>query len=166
MRRGSRAAALVAALLITALMFAVGVGFLGQRSGQYQAAQEQINYLQALAVADAGLADAYTKLSKDIDFPPLRAADQSVFSYQDELLDNAGTRVGTYRVSIDLEYQNFPFELVRVTSTGVLGDVASPTAQVSRTMEIDIAELERGSNPLRLTPNPELFRTIGIRTNE
>lgn len=166
MRRGSRAAALVAALLITALMFAVGVGFLGQRSGQYQAAQEQINYLQALAVADAGLADAYTKLSKDIDFPPLQATDQSVFSYQDDLLDNTGARVGTYRVSIDLEYRNFPFEIVRITSTGILGPVASPTAQVSRTMEIDIAELERGSNPRSRIPNPDIFRTIGVRTNE
>ena len=70
-RYGQRGSTLVMALFISVLLLIVGLGFLGQREGQYQAAQEQVYFVRAKALADAGLQDALGKLAKDIEFPPI-----------------------------------------------------------------------------------------------
>jgi hypothetical protein len=143
------------------LLLVIGIGFLGQREGQYRAAQQQIYYIQAKALADAGLQDALGKLSKDIDFPPVRSNDQSVFGYQEIMRDTGGDRVGSFRVSVDVKYREPRYRVLRIRSLGILGAEDDPRARVERLVEIDMATTVRGSD----APNPNLFKVHFTKTN-
>lgn len=153
-RGRDRGAVLLAALMLTTVMLLLGLGFLGQRRGQYRAAREFIQQSQAGALADAGLEDALGKLAKDVGFPPLRSNDQGSFTYSEDVADSTGQPVGSYRVAIDMRYSLQPYAVIRVTSRGLLGNGKTPTAVVSRTMEIDMA------------PERNPFRVLYVTTNE
>ncbi len=150
----SRGAVLIAALLISMVLLLVGLGFLGQRRGQYQAAREAINRCRAEALSDAGLQDALGKLAKDYAFPPLHSADQSDFVYSETLKNSAGESVGTYSVTITIRYRRPPYNVVRVTSRGYLGSAQQPIASCVKTAEIDF-------DPTRIP-----FRVLFVTTNE
>jgi hypothetical protein len=162
MKRGDRGSTLVMALFVSVILLIVGLGFLGQREGQYRAAQEQLFSMRAKMLAEAGIQDALGKLAKDIEYPPIRANDQGVFSYSEDMLDSSGDLVGSFRVSIDTKYKNRPYEILLITSEGILGDPTDPQARVTRDVEIDIAPLERKSGG---GPNPNLFQLHYTRTN-
>jgi hypothetical protein len=154
---------LIMALFISILLLLIGMGFLGQREGQYRAAQEQIYFLQARVLADAGLEDALGKLAKDIEFPPIRSRDQGVFSYQEFMRDSNGDVVGSFRVSIDANYRDRPYSILRIHSVGNLGPEDDPLARVKRVLEIDMASTARAFN--NGTPNPNLFNINFTKTN-
>jgi hypothetical protein len=150
------------ALLTTVLLLIVGIGFLAQREGQYRAAQDQVYFVQAKAISNAGLQDALGKLAKDIDFPPIRANDQGIFSYMENIVDPSGVVVGSFRVSIDAKHRHRPYEVLEISSLGTLGNSTEPRAQVKRTLEIDMATNVRTNNGL---PNPNLFQRNFTTTN-
>lgn len=150
------------ALFVSVLLLLVGLGFLGQREGQYRAAQEHLSYIRAKALADAGLQDALGKLAKDVDFPPIRSNDQSVFSYSETLLDPDGSLVGTFRVSVDAAYKDRPYSVLRISSVGILGPLDKPLARVVRSTEVDMATNLRQING---PANPNLFKTHFTQTN-
>lgn len=154
MRSPRRGATLVAALLITMVLLMVGLGFMGQRRGQYEAAREAIKESQAAALADAGLQDALGKLAKDIGFPPLRSDDQSDFTYSEPILDAAGVEIGGFRVTVIMRYSLAPYRVVRIQSRGHLGDLRNPTASVLKTAEVDT------------DPGRQPFRILYVTTNE
>ena len=161
-RYGQRGSTLVMALFISVLLLIVGLGFLGQREGQYQAAQEQVYFVRAKALADAGLQDALGKLAKDIEFPPIRSVDQSVFSYSEEMRDSGGQLVGTFRVSVNAKYRDLPYAVLEISSVGLLGDPADPLARVERSIGVDMsAEVRSNAGGA----NPNLFKTHYTRTN-
>lgn len=153
-RQNPRGAVLVAALLISMVLLLVGLGFLGQRRGQYQAAREAINRCRVEAVAEAGLQDALGKLAKDYTFPPLHSADQSDFVYSETLKNSAGESVGAYSVTVTVRYRRQPYNVVRVTSRGYLGSAQRPIATCLKTAEIDV-------DPSRVP-----FRVLFVTTNE
>ena len=150
------------ALFIAVLLLIVGLGFLGQREGQYRAAQEQTYYVQAKALADAGLQDALAKLAKDIEFPPIRSVDQSVFSYSEQMTDSGGQPVGNFRVSVNAKYRDLPYAVLIISSVGTLGDPEEPLARVERSIEVDISPEVRSNAG---GDNPDLFKLHYTRTN-
>lgn len=154
MRRTQGGAALLAALLLSTVLLLVGMGFLGQRRGEYTAALEHVRRSQAGALADAGLQDALGKLAKDVGFPPLRSDDQGSFVYSEELFNADGESVGFFQVTVDVRYQFRPYRILRIISRGMVGDRKNPTATVTRKAEIDIDE---GRDP---------FRVLYVTTNE
>lgn len=162
MSRSNKGSTLVMALFITVLLLIVGLGFLGQREGQYRAAQEQLNFVRAKALADAGLQDALGKLAKDIEFPPIRSIDQSVFSYSEDVSNAAGQVLGSFRVSVNAKYRDRPYSILEISSIGTLGNPNEPLARVERSVEIDMAPQLRANGG---GPNPELFQLHYHRTN-
>jgi hypothetical protein len=133
-----RGSALVAALLMASILLISGIGFVSQRRAQYEAAQKAGLDSAALALAEAGLADAKAKLIMDWDFPYVAGDGQRATSYIEELQDSSGNVVGTYEVTIDLRSLRDPFRVVVVRSTGRLGDLSTPDAVRTVEMEFDM----------------------------
>ena len=147
MKRGS---SLVAALLLIALMLALGIASLTQRVHQNRAAASATQAAQARQLAMAGIADVQAKLQFDLNFPPDR---ETMLSYTEQVLtlDNSNV-IGFYTVTIEGRYAP-AFETLRVTSVGRLGDdPEDPLARASIRADFDLAEDRGGS------PNTDYFR--------
>ena len=154
----SRGFMLILSLLVGLLILLVCGGMVYRRSRQNQTANDSANAAGALALAEAGLEDARVKLDKDDDFPPLGAIDQRIFSYVETVVDLDGsTPLGSYEVTVDSRWKAPPCQILRITSTGSLGDPGAPRARRSVTVELDVAPMLR-SNPL--ANNPNYFRFI------
>ena len=161
--RRDQGSILVVALILSVLLLILSIGFLSQRSAQNRAAQATKNQLQARLLAETGLEDALVKLSKRVDFPPLNHVTQSNFDYRNTLKNSSGTGLGSYEVSLDMRYANAPYWIVRVTSTGMVGDPAEPTSAVTLHGELDISEIDRstyGTNSV--LPNPNRYRWLSV----
>ena len=143
---------LIVAMLLCLMLVVLGMGFLGKRGGQYQAALEQARAGQARAVAEAGIEDAMLKLNKDLFFPPPGDQDQLQFSYSEELTDLKGDVVGTYYVTVDSRRASSPDppdpsypSVYFVESRGFLGpDPEHPLAVVRLHMEVNLDEGDPG----------------------
>jgi hypothetical protein len=153
--------AFVIALLLMTLLLILGIGFLSQRRGQQQAVQSARVRLQAREIARAGIEDAFSKLSKRHDFPPVAGpTGQEVFTYIDEIRDADNRVYGEYHVSVNLDYGSAPYFLARITSLGRVGPADTPSAQVTLHAEIDLSPTVRGSNPP--VANPNRYRILSI----
>lgn len=139
MRR--RGFVLIAALLVTLILVVAGMAYLGSRVSQYRGAAKGLEGAQARALARAGLEDARVKLEKDYRFPPPSAQDQTVFTYSEDVTDGA-TVVGHYTVSVNTTYENGPYTVIRITSVGVVGSRANPSAQATIHADLDASQVD------------------------
>lgn len=163
-----RAFMVMLVMLLSLLLFVMGMGFLGKRSAQYSGAISRMKAAQARALAQAGLEDARVKLEKDLFFPPPGDRDQTLFSYTEEVKDDAGAIVGYYTVTLDSRYRHAPDppdesypSVILVEAIGSLGaDSQRPDAVVHLKMEVDLDDGKRNvagrdpippSQPLRVT---------------
>lgn len=135
---------LVAALLITGLFLATGLGIMSAQASRYEASAKLADTLQAKNAALAGLDDVRVKLSKDVRFPPRKAKGrgQQRFAYS-ETLAEADPATGqpelSYAVTVDYGYEEevqirtrplpFRWGLYRLTVSGYVGPRAEPIAQ-------------------------------------
>lgn len=142
-RRGS---SLIVVMLITLILFSLGVGLLSKRHLQYKGSYQATYAVQARALARAGLEDARAKLTADYRFPPQPDDGGKVFSYNEEVRDLDGNLVGHYTVSIDFSLQAPPFSILRVTSVGAAGQMLAPTARAKMYAEF-------GLDPVRDAPD-------------
>jgi type II secretory pathway pseudopilin PulG len=162
MRRPRSGFTLIAVLLLTSLFLVMGIGFLSQRQGQQESVQSARFRLQAREIARAGLEDAYTKLAKRRDFPPVAGlVGEESFSYTEPVTDFSDTRIGEYTVNVSLEFSPAPYQLARITSVGRLGASAAPIAQVILHAEVDVAINRRAVGAP--VPNPDRFRILYLR---
>lgn len=134
-RRGT---VLIVVLLVTLILFSLGVGLLGKRTLQYKGAYQNSLAVQARALARAGLEDVRAKLHHDYRFPPQSDEGGKSFSYTEEVQDLGGTVVGSYTVDIDLSLVTPPFKILRVTSVGTAGAMGSPSARCKMYGEIGL----------------------------
>lgn len=134
-RRGST---LILALLIVGVIFLAGLGFLAQAAEQYKAAGSAGRSTQALALAEAGLQDALTKLRRDWDFPPRSADDQVVFTYLESLRNTKNEVVGSYEVAIDRRLVIQKKDVLIIRSTGRIGSLQEPEAERVLQIEFDL----------------------------
>ena len=148
-----RGSLIIAALLIFALLMALGLGLLSSQSGRRGAAVAQIDSLRAKELALAAWADVKTKLGKDLFFPP-RTEGQRYFSYGEDIYARDGTFYGTYSVVMDLRYISFqrdkgvdtnqdamanvPEGLYLIRCTGKVGE-RGEAPRAERTMEFELA---------------------------
>lgn len=129
-------------LLMLTILLLLGIALLSSRAARYRSATEAIRAAQAQALAEAGLADARMKLDKRQKFPPQGKSDeQMVFSYVEDLTDPAGNPVGSYAVTVDRRWNVTPYNLIFVTSVGLLGEAHAPTAKRKISVELDTGTL-------------------------
>ncbi len=136
---------MVVALLVLGVALVAGMGLMTSQVSNYRGVKAVEDAAQALSLAQAGLEDARLKLERDLDFPPKGDPGQTLFTYSEDVLIGA-QRVGSYRISIDTALQSTDYDMIRVTSTGLVGPGEGPTAQ--RTLRID---LDTDTDPSRRT---------------
>ncbi len=144
------------ALLLSLIMFVLGIGVLNSRMAQLRIAQEAENGAVAQELAEAGLEDIRTKLERHPKFPQAFQSQPDVnfretrFVYDETLDDNAGNPVGTYQVTVEALYNMPPYSTVIITSIGRAGDPGDPAAVRRIRAEFDLDPVERdggGGNP-------------------
>lgn len=119
-------------------MLVLGMGFLSKKAAQLRATKQSLNAYKAKALAWAGLEDIRVKLNKDPTFPPGLGRQQNYFAYTERMHNSAGEEIGTYSVEVDLRYENHPYRVLVVTSTGRVGTGAISARRTIRA-EFDIA---------------------------
>ena len=151
---------LVLCLFLLMLLLTLGMALTGKKIAQYRAAVQMGPAAQAMAMAESGLVDALTKLSKDPEFPPSGDQTQKEYTYSETFFDIDGASVlGSFTVTIDTslvkdENGPNPYGILRITSTGSLGQLGQPRAQRRVYAELDVSRsLRDGSGD----PNPNLF---------
>lgn len=154
-----RGVLLVTILFLSALILVLGLAFLSQQSARYRSAQDLALATRAHGLALAGLEGARVKLERDLLFPPLLAEDQREFSYNELVTRLDGELEGQVTVTLDLGYQDEPFQVLVVRSTGLVGSPESPAARRTIEAELDLAPTIRGT----VDPNPDYFRFIRYR---
>ncbi|MCL5773825.1 MAG: hypothetical protein M1536_05535 [Firmicutes bacterium] len=135
------------------------MGLLSIKATQYKVAILEKNFSIARTLAEAGLEEARVKINKDLNFPP-EVAEQSIYSYTEEVVNSDGERIGVYQVSVDMSKDKSPDYYIIITSTGIVGTTDpsdNPLAIRSISARIDTASKER-SNPLN--DNGYYFRVI------
>jgi hypothetical protein len=151
------------ALILSVLLLVMAIGFLSQRSSQNRAALASQNALQASLLAESGLRDALLKLGKRVEFPPLNHVDQTAFEYRNVLRAPGGEELGSYNVVVDMRYANAPYWIVRVISTGMIGDPSAPTSSYTLHGELDVSEIDRATwGTADEKPNPDRFRWLTV----
>ncbi len=158
MRGLKRGAALMIVLFLVLLLLVLGMAFLGKQVFSYRSSTQAALSQQALGLAWAGLERCRAKLSKDIEFPPKSAQDQSWFSYTEEIFDLDGvTRLGNCSVTVDSRWAGPPYGVLLITAEGRV--LRAGTVVSTRTLqaELDVLPGERG-NPGN--PNPTLWEYL------
>lgn len=160
--RTQRGFTLIIALLLMTLFLVMGIGFLSQRRGQQEAVVAAREHLQAREIARTGLENAVAKIARRQSFPPLSESPvQRAFSYTEDVVDLAGSRIGQYTVTLFLEHASPPFSVMRMTSVGSSGPQGNPLARVTLHAELDTAANVRGVTPP--VANPNRFRIFYMR---
>lgn len=127
---------LPAVLLLSTLLLIMGLALLTSKSYQRRQLNESQLAAQALELSRAGLEDGRVKLLKDPRFPPPSIWGHSSFSYSQALTHSSGRQVGVFRVEADWSYDQAPYEVLTLRSTGLLGeDALTPVA--TRTVQAD-----------------------------
>lgn len=155
MRKGS---ILVAILMLSLILFILGMSFCAIKGLQYRKSSLRLNSSLAGAIARAGMEDARIKFEKDQDFPPPGDDDQKVFAYTEYFYDNDGKMLlGCYSITVDSTMAEPPYQIIRITSIGFAGPPGEPSAKKKIEVELDIAPKLRNSPT---TNNPNYFKFI------
>jgi hypothetical protein len=128
---------LIFCLMIGVLLLVMGMGLMSTQSRNYQASLQAGSATQALVFAQSGLEDARVKLNIDHRFRPRSGEAQNVFSYSEEVKDDAGKVVGGYFVVVNYTYDVDPYRVILLTSSGRVGPADKPVAQRSLRAELD-----------------------------
>jgi hypothetical protein len=149
---------MVSVLLISLILLILGLTFLELNIIQIRRISMEGASTQALGIARAGLEDARIKVSKDFDFPP-PLANQESFIYKGEVREpGTSALIGAYVVRMDLRKRKAPDYEIAITSTGYLGeDIQNPAAVRKCGAILDISPQDRANPAL---PNPRYARFL------
>ncbi len=162
-----RAFLLVSVLLISVLLLTLGMTFMSRRALQYRRAGLWEAASQARSFAESGLEDALAKFRRDLEFPPL-SKDQTAFTYSDDILDDSGTRLGGFKVTLDGSKRFAPYTIWIITSQGDTGeDPLDPLALRTLRIELDVSKHVRGDTafyvPSHAATNPFYYEVLDFR---
>jgi hypothetical protein len=136
--RGRHGFLMITVLMLSLVLFTMGIAFLGSRSGLYQSSYRATLASQARALARAGLEDARAKLDKDAQFPPPGANQQNTYNYDEDVIDLvSGVYLGSYRVTLDNTANVTPYNVLKITSAGFAGPRSAPLASHIYTAYLD-----------------------------
>jgi hypothetical protein len=155
----TRGALLIIALIMTMLLFGMGLAALSIASSKHKECIAIQNALVARSIAEAGMEDARVKCVKDIDFPPAGVAEETVFSYTEKLTDpeNSSTVIGDYVVRIDSSRATTD-RLLTIASTGCIrGKNNALIASRTISGQLDISPNIRSA---AADKNPDLYQYV------
>ena len=158
--RRSRGAAIIVVLMLISLLLVIGSGMLMEQRSRYRASVSEAKLSQAYALALAGLEDFRIKLERDTGFPPVADAAHNTFTYQ-ETVQDGGVVVGAYQVRCDLRLRSTPWSILRVSSTGLVGNPAHPDCAHRLAGEFDLIPFLRSDSSQE---NPRAYRFVQVQS--
>jgi hypothetical protein len=122
--RRRRGVLLVLVLILIATMFVLAGGFLSMKTRERQAVMLSRDSFQAQQLAMSGLETVRVRLQNDYNFPPATMGPaQEVFKFSETVMSYDGSLVlGNYQIFCDRRWVDPPYEVLRVTSIGQVGD--------------------------------------------
>ncbi len=157
-RLGQRGSLIIAALMLFAVLLALGLGLMSSQSARMRVARGQANAVQAKALCEAAWEDVRVKLGKDILFPQL-VDGQTYFAYSEDVYAAVGggqEMIGLYTVIVDVSVArhdvslNVPHGIYQVTCIGKVGSrTQHPLAERVMTYEIVMADPRFPDDPDR-----------------
>ncbi len=112
---------LVFALLLVVLVSLIVLGMLSLRKASNASSRGAVGAMQARSLARSGIADIWTKVSKDPFFPAGVGDRQVRLCYREQVDDAEGNLVGFYTVTVDRAYR-LSHNVLRIESLGVAGE--------------------------------------------
>lgn len=169
MRRFRRAACrgslIIAALMLFAVLLALGLGLMSSQSARMRVAEGQANAVKAKALCESAWEDVRVKLGKDILFPSLIDG-QTFFAYSEDVYDEDNEMVGSYTVVIDTSVGQVtrenddlgeptnvtvPQGIYEITCIGKVGERAQvPLAERVMRYEIVMADPDTPANSFKV----------------
>lgn len=126
MKRGlrRRGMLLVLVLILIGTMFVLAAGFLSTKTREREAVMQSRDSFQAQQLAMAGLETVRVRLQNDYNFPPATMGPlQEIFKFTETVMDYDNTEiVGRYQIFCDRRWVDAPYQVLRVTSVGQVGD--------------------------------------------
>lgn len=150
---------LISVLLLLAMLLVLCGAYLRSQQHYYRAARSLAWKAAARQLALPGLEDVRVKLLKDRSFPPVDLTANRL-TYTERVRDESGALLGTYRITLQSEHQEEPFQVLYVQSEGRLGPPEQPVSTHTVTALCDTRLLRRDASN---TPNPDLFRWVQLR---
>lgn len=123
MKSQRRGVILILVMILILTLFVMASAFLTTRTREREVVRSARDVFQAHQLAYSGLESVRVRLLNDYDFPPLREFTQEVFKFSEEVMDydNTGS-IGRYQIYCDRRWAAPPYNLLRVTSVGQVGD--------------------------------------------
>ncbi len=124
MKRERKGVILILVLILVATLFVMGAGFLTTRSREQVTVKQGRDSFQAQQLAYSGLETVRVRLRNDYNFPlGSMGPAQEVFKFTEVVqdFDNA-IEIGQYQIFCDRRWIRPPYNLLRVTSVGQVGD--------------------------------------------
>ena len=151
-----RRAFLIQALLLLVILLVLCLAVLGRQPYNYSSARQTLKLAQARALAQAGMEEVRVKLNKDLSWR--RLGEVGALTYLEEMRDPiSGERVGAYRVTVNQEWSQPDFEILRLESEGMVGELERPEARLVISSLLDLRESARDGTG---DPNPDFFRWL------
>jgi hypothetical protein len=115
---------LILVLILVATMFILAAGFLTMKSRERESVTQSRDSFQAHELAFSGLETVRVRLQNDFNFPPATMGPlQEVFKFSETVMNYDNTKVmGRYQIFCDRRWIDGPYEVLRVTSIGQVGD--------------------------------------------
>jgi hypothetical protein len=115
---------LLLVLLLVSTMFVLAAGFLSTRTRERATVTQSRDSYQAHELAYAGLETVRVRLQNDFNFPPSTLGPlQEVFKFSEVVMSYDGSKtLGRYQIYCDRRWVDGPYEILRVTSVGQVGD--------------------------------------------
>lgn len=124
MKREKRGVLLVLVLILVSTMFILAAGFLSIKTRERETLIQSRDSFQAQQLAYAGLETVRVRLLNDYNFPPATMGPlQEVFKFTETVMDyDKSTEIGRYQIFCDRRWVDAPYEVLRVTAIGQVGD--------------------------------------------
>lgn len=132
---------LVLSLMVTILIAVIALSLLSVRRGSYANSRAVVEAAQARALAVSGLEDLRVKLAKDPFFPTGIGDEQVIFTYTETVRSLASSaKIGSYQVTMDRSHRDPPQQVLRLESTGMVGDFHAEAPRFTIYAELDLRD--------------------------
>ncbi len=142
-----RGVLLVLVLILVSTMFVLAAGFLSVKTREREALIQSRDSFQAQQLAYSGLETVRVRLLNDYNFPPATMGPlQEVFKFTETVKDFDGTAdIGLYQIFCDRRWVDAPYEILRVTAIGQVGDHDGNPVRHRLIAEFDMREGQKGA---------------------
>ena len=161
MRRGRKGFLIITVLLLLIILLVLCGAYLRSQASYYKGARANSWKAGARQLALSGLEDVRLKLLKDQTFPPTDLSTNR-FTYIEQVLDEAGGVVGTYRVTLRSDKSEKPLWILYVQCEGRLGPADNPVATHTLTALFDLSVTPRDLS----ATNPRFRRWVQYRDSD